>query len=174
MSLSSFGRAYYFPSRTVERALGRPKGKFTQHRRLDRLREILEKHPRGISLYDLALTGRARGDPDGAEGHLKEGLALAAEKGDETSADYYLEAMAGVAGQWADAERAVRLLAAARSMLEARGSGWLHAYVPRVPPGDAELVSRRSRMGDAAFQEAQAWGRSAGSRRAAQYALQQA
>src|SRR6185369_7121341 len=38
----------------VERARGRPKGKFTQHRRLDRLREILEKHPRGISLYDLA------------------------------------------------------------------------------------------------------------------------
>jgi predicted DNA-binding transcriptional regulator YafY len=33
---------------------GRPKGKFTQHRRLDRLREILERHPRGISLYDLA------------------------------------------------------------------------------------------------------------------------
>jgi hypothetical protein len=28
-------------------------------------------------------------------------------------------------------------------------------------------------MGDAAFQEAQAWGRSAGSRRAVQYALQQ-
>ena len=40
--------------RIVERARGRPKGKFTQHRRLDRLREILEKHPRGISLYDLA------------------------------------------------------------------------------------------------------------------------
>src|ERR1700761_2487045 len=38
----------------LERARGRPKGKFTQHRRLDRLREILEKHPRGISLYDLA------------------------------------------------------------------------------------------------------------------------
>lgn len=38
----------------MERARGRPKGKFTQHRRLDRLREILEKHPRGISLYDLA------------------------------------------------------------------------------------------------------------------------
>ena len=38
----------------MEKARGRPKGKFTQHRRLDRLREILEKHPRGISLYDLA------------------------------------------------------------------------------------------------------------------------
>lgn len=33
---------------------GRPSGKFTQHRRLDRAREILERHPRGISLYDLA------------------------------------------------------------------------------------------------------------------------
>ncbi|HLV64651.1 MAG TPA: transcriptional regulator [Polyangiaceae bacterium] len=35
-------------------ARGRPSGKFTQHRRLDRAREILERHPRGISLYELA------------------------------------------------------------------------------------------------------------------------
>lgn len=34
--------------------LGRPRGGFTQHRRLDRLRDLLEKHPRGLSLYDLA------------------------------------------------------------------------------------------------------------------------
>lgn len=33
---------------------GRPSGKFTQHRRLDRLREILERHPKGMSLYELA------------------------------------------------------------------------------------------------------------------------
>jgi predicted DNA-binding transcriptional regulator YafY len=33
---------------------GRPSGKFTQHRRLDRLREILARHPRGLSLYELA------------------------------------------------------------------------------------------------------------------------
>jgi predicted DNA-binding transcriptional regulator YafY len=33
---------------------GRPKGKFTQHRRLDKLREILTRHPKGISLYDMA------------------------------------------------------------------------------------------------------------------------
>lgn len=33
---------------------GRPKGKFTQHRRLDRLREILLRHPKGITLYDMA------------------------------------------------------------------------------------------------------------------------
>jgi predicted DNA-binding transcriptional regulator YafY len=34
--------------------LGRPRGRFTQHRRLDKLREILARHPRGLSLYELA------------------------------------------------------------------------------------------------------------------------
>jgi predicted ATPase len=126
-----------------------------------------------ISLYDLALARRAQGDPAGAEGHLKEGMALAARTGDETSVGYYLEAMAGVAGQRNDPERAVRLLAAARWMLEARGSGWLHAYVPRAAPGEADLAAWRSGLGDAAFEEAQAWGRSGGSGRAVDYALRQ-
>jgi predicted DNA-binding transcriptional regulator YafY len=39
----------------VERpSRGRPPGRFTQHRRLDRLREILARHPKGLSLYELA------------------------------------------------------------------------------------------------------------------------
>jgi len=33
---------------------GRPKGKFTQHRKMDRLRDILIKHPKGATLYDMA------------------------------------------------------------------------------------------------------------------------
>lgn len=33
---------------------GRPNGAFTQHRRLDRLRDILARHPRGLTLYELA------------------------------------------------------------------------------------------------------------------------
>jgi predicted DNA-binding transcriptional regulator YafY len=33
---------------------GRPPGRFTQHRRVDRLREILSRHPKGMSLYELA------------------------------------------------------------------------------------------------------------------------
>ena len=36
--------------------LGRPKGRFTQHRRLDRLREVLESAPLGLTLDDLAAT----------------------------------------------------------------------------------------------------------------------
>ena len=126
-----------------------------------------------VSLYDLALATRVQGDLAGAAGHLEEGLALAAEARDETSAAYYLEVLAAVAGQQDDPQRAVRLFAAARSILDARGSGWLHAFVPRVPPDDAVLAAWRSQMGDAAFEEAQAWGRSAGSKRAVEYALQQ-
>jgi predicted DNA-binding transcriptional regulator YafY len=38
----------------MDRPRGRPKGKFTQHRRLDKLRELLERHPRGLALSDLA------------------------------------------------------------------------------------------------------------------------
>jgi predicted ATPase/class 3 adenylate cyclase len=70
-----------------------------------------------ISLYDLALSSQAHGDLDGAAGHLKEGLALAAEAGDETSAAYYLEGLATVASQQDNPQRAVRLLTAARSLL---------------------------------------------------------
>ena len=127
-----------------------------------------------LSLYDLALARQAQGDLGGAAGHLQEGLALAAEAGDETSAAYYLEVLAAVAGQQDNPQRAVRLLAAARSILEASGSGWLHPYVPRARHDDAALDALRSRMSDAAFGEAQAWGRSAGSRRAVEHALQQA
>jgi tetratricopeptide (TPR) repeat protein len=125
-----------------------------------------------ISLYDLALARQAQGDLAGAAGHLKEGLALAAEAGDETSAAYYLEGLAAVAGHQDNPQRAVRLLAASRSLLEAKGSGWLHAVVPRVPHGDAVLEALRSRMGEAAFEEAQAWGASTGGRRAREYALE--
>jgi hypothetical protein len=85
-----------------------------------------------------------------------------------------VEVLAAVAGQQDNPQRAVRLLAAARSILDARGSGWLHAYQPRVPHDDAVLAALRSRMGDAAFEEAQAWGGSAGSKRAVEYALEQA
>ena len=66
----------------------------------------------------------------------------------------------------------MRLLAAAGSQLDASGSGWLPAYVPRAPHGDAVLAELRARLGDTAYEEARAWGGSIGSRRARQYALE--
>jgi predicted ATPase len=125
-----------------------------------------------ISLYDLGLARQAQGDLAAAAGHLKEGLAMTAEVGDETSCAYYLEALAAVAGQQDNPQRAVCLLAAARSQLEASGSGWLHAYVPRAPHDDAVLAALRARIGDAAYERARAWGGSIGSRQARQYALE--
>ena len=124
------------------------------------------------SLYDLALARQAQGDLAGAAGHLQEGLALAVQAGDETSAAYYLQVLAAVAGQQDNPRRAARLFAAARSILDASGSGWLHAFVPRVPPDGAVLAALRSRLGDAAFKEAEAWGESAGSKRAVEFALE--
>jgi hypothetical protein len=135
-------------------------------------RRARDRIPVLVSLYDLALSSQAQGDLAGAAANLKEGLAVAAEAGDETSAAYYLEALAAVAGEQDNPQRAVRLLSAARSQLEAGGSGWLHAYIPRAPHDDAVLAALRARIGDAAYQEAQAWGRSTGSRHATQYALE--
>jgi predicted DNA-binding transcriptional regulator YafY len=37
---------------------GRPTGRFTQHRRIDKLRELLESEPRGLTLEELATTLR--------------------------------------------------------------------------------------------------------------------
>jgi len=137
-------------------------------------RRTHDRIPLLISLYNLALATQAQADLASATGHLQKGLALAAEAGDETSAAYYLEVLASVAGQQDNPQRAVRLFAAARSILDASGSGWLHGFVPRAPHDDAVLGALRSRIGDATFQEAQAWGRSAGSKHAVEYALQQA
>ncbi|HMA94237.1 MAG TPA: WYL domain-containing protein [Polyangiaceae bacterium] len=49
---------------------GRPKGGFTQHRRLDRLRELLERRPKGMTLYELA--GALQVTPRTLRRYLKE------------------------------------------------------------------------------------------------------
>ncbi len=38
----------------MARSLGRPSGRFTQHRRLDLLKEVLARNPKGLSLYEMA------------------------------------------------------------------------------------------------------------------------
>ena len=124
-----------------------------------------------ISCYDLALSSQAGGELTGAAGFLQQGLSVAAEAGDQTSVAYYLENLAAVAGQQDNAQRAVRLLSAATAMLQANGSGWLHGYVPRVAHDDGVLAVLRSRLGEAAFAEAWAWGGSIGGRDAVDYAL---
>ncbi len=125
-----------------------------------------------VSLYDLALSSQAQGDLAGAAERLQEGVSQSAEAGDEPSVAYYLEALAAVAIRQDDLERAVRLLAAAGALLQAKGSGWLHALVPRAAHDDDLLAALHSRMGDAAFEQAWTRGQSLGGSRAIEYALQ--
>ena len=89
-----------------------------------------------ISLYNLAVSSHALGDLSGTAAHLAEGLSVAAEAGDETSAAYYLEGLAVMATPRINPQRAVHLLAAASALVEANGSGWLHAFLPRGTDGD--------------------------------------
>ncbi len=87
-----------------------------------------------VSLYDLALSSQAQGDLTDAAERLREGVSQSAEARDEPSVAYYLEALAAVARLQDNLERAVHLLAAAAALLQAKGSGWLHALVPRARP----------------------------------------
>jgi predicted ATPase len=127
-----------------------------------------------VSLYDLALSSQAQGDLAGAAEHLQEGVSQSAEARDEPSVAYYLEALAAVATRQDNLERAVRLLAAAGALLQAKGSGWLHALVPRAAHDDGLLAALRARMGDAAFEQAWTRGQSLGGSRAVEYALAEA
>ncbi|HUK68842.1 MAG TPA: NB-ARC domain-containing protein, partial [Streptosporangiaceae bacterium] len=127
-----------------------------------------------VSLYDVALSSQAQGDLAGAAERLQEGVSQSAEARDEPSVAYYLEALAAVAIRQDNPERAVHLLAAAGALLQAKGSGWLHALVPRAAHDDGLLAALRSRMGDAAFEQAWTRGQSLGGSRAVEYALAEA
>jgi predicted ATPase len=126
-----------------------------------------------VSLFDLALGLQALGDLAGAARRLQEGVSLSAEAGDEPTLAYYLEALATVAGLQDNPDRAVRLLAAADALLQAKGSGWLLALVPRAQLDEGVLAALRARIGDAAFEEAWTGGRALGSSRAVAYALEE-
>ena len=127
-----------------------------------------------VSLYDLALSSQAQGDLTGAAERLQEGVSQSAEARDEPSVAYYLEALAAVAIRQDNLERAVHLLAAAGALLQAKGSGWLHALVPRAAHDDGLLAALHSRMGDAAFEQAWTRGQSLGGSHAVEYALAEA
>ena len=141
---------------------------------LDAARSTPDRFTILISLYDLGLASQARGDLDGARGLLRQGLSLAAEAGDESAAAYYLEALAAIARQQDDPQRAAWLLAAAGAQLQASGSGWLHAYVPRAPHDHSVEAELRARMGDAAYEQAAAHGRSLTGARGIQQGLAEA
>ena len=103
---------------------------------------------------------------------LRRAAALLQGQNDREGEAEALHSLATIARLQGNAPRAVRLLAAARSLL-ARGSGWLHMWVPREPHGDDVMAAWRSCLGDAAFDEAWASGRSIDGRHAIELVLQE-
>jgi predicted ATPase len=134
-------------------------------------RRVPDRFPLLISLYDLALSSQARQDLAAAAELLREGLSVADDAGDESTAGYYLRRLAALARQREDPERAVRLFAAADAMLQAKGTGWLLAYVAAAPADHDVVPGLRSQMGDETFQQAWARGAAMGHQRAVAYAL---
>jgi hypothetical protein len=127
-----------------------------------------------VSVSNLAVSSQAMGDVSGAAGYLAEGLSLAAETGDGTSAAYYLEGLAVMTTSEDDPQRAVRLLGAASALLEDNGSGWLHAFLPHDTHADEARAALRARLGGQAFEAACAYGRSIAGGPAIEYALDSA
>src|SRR5215831_17455662 len=139
---------------------------------LEAARRVPDRFPLLISLYDLALSSQARGDLAGAAELLREGLSVASDAGDESCVGYYLQRLAALVAQREDPDRAVRLLAAADALLQAAGTGWLLAYVAGAPSEADALPELRSRLGEAAFQQAWAQGAAMGRQHAVEYARQ--
>ena len=122
-----------------------------------------------VSLYDMATYHQFEGRPADAVSLLREGLALCAETGDDTTGAYYLERISSVAASAGDLERAVRLRSASTSLLTTYGSGWLHAYIPR--PSHDEATALRRELEPDAFRRAWSWGNGIEQANAYAYAL---
>jgi non-specific serine/threonine protein kinase len=126
-------------------------------------REILAS-----SLMCLGLTTALQGEPERANSMLKEGLAI--DMVLEAKADLAedLEALATTAGVLGQHARAARLWGAAEALREATGAIWgLSERLVYEP----QLTAARSRLDQAAWEEAFAEGKTMGLERAVEYAL---
>ena len=73
---------------------------------------------------------------------------------------YFLEGLEVVAGKREEAERSARLSGAAEGLLEAVGAAVYNYYQPDRSLYERTVSAIRSRLGEAAFEAAQAEGRS--------------
>jgi predicted ATPase/DNA-binding CsgD family transcriptional regulator len=119
-------------------------------------------------LDNLGWAALLQGDHERAETFYEESLTLCKELGAKHVTSKSLEGVACVAGIRGEAERAARLFGAAEALLEAVG----HQH----PPEEAllrepYLATTRSRLDEAAWQEAWAEGRAMSMEQAIEYAL---
>jgi predicted ATPase/DNA-binding XRE family transcriptional regulator len=124
-----------------------------------------------IALYNLAQVNLARRDYNGAAAIFKEGIILSEQVRDQANLAYFVEGLAVVAGKREQAERSARLSGAAEGLLEAVGAAVYNYYQPDRSLHELTVSAARSRLGDAAFEEAWAEGQEMEFEQAVEYAL---
>jgi predicted ATPase/DNA-binding XRE family transcriptional regulator len=124
------------------------------------------------ALYNLAQVALARDDHDLAIRMLEEGVALSEEIGDQANLSYFLEGLAVVAGIEGDVEHSARLLGATERLLEEAGTSVYNYYKPDRSLYERTTANVRSRLGEEAFEEAWAEGRTMTFEQAVEYALE--
>jgi predicted ATPase/DNA-binding XRE family transcriptional regulator len=112
-----------------------------------------------IALYNLAQVALNRGDHEGAAALFEEGVTLSEQLRDRANLAYCLEGLAAIAGMWGQSERSARLLGAAERLHEAVGAPVYAYYEPDRSLYERTVAATRSRLGEEAFEEARAEGR---------------
>jgi predicted ATPase/DNA-binding XRE family transcriptional regulator len=141
---------------------------------LARARELGDRLGISDALYHLAQIAQARGDHGLAARRFEEAVTLSWEMGDQANLGYFLEGLAVVAGVRGEAERSARLFGAAERTLGDVEAPVYDVYGPNRSFYEQTLSATRSRMGEAAFEEACSAGREMDFDQAVKYALQNA
>jgi predicted ATPase/DNA-binding XRE family transcriptional regulator len=127
-----------------------------------------------MALYNLIKLAFASGDHASAGRMLKEGVALSARMGDRANLSYFMEGLAVVAGLRKDDLRSACLYGAAGRLLEEVGAPVYGYYQPDRSLYDRTVSAARSRLGNAAFEEARERGREMDFEQAVVYAVRDA
>jgi non-specific serine/threonine protein kinase len=124
-----------------------------------------------IALYNLAQVALSRGDHRRAATLFEEAVILSEQIGDRANVAYCLEGLAVVAGVRGETERCGRLIGAAESLHESVGVPVYVYYEPHRSLYERTTASVRSRLGEEAFEETRAEGRTMTLEQAVAYAL---
>jgi predicted ATPase/DNA-binding CsgD family transcriptional regulator len=124
------------------------------------------------ALDNLGWAALLRGDHEGAKPFYEESLVVSKELGDRAIASESLEGMACVSAVRGEASRAARLFGAAEGLQETLREAVALQHGPEEEAWrEPYLATARSRLGEAAWEEALAEGRARGLQEAIEYAL---
>jgi DNA-binding CsgD family transcriptional regulator len=123
------------------------------------------------ALDNLGWAALLQGEHERARNSYSESLVVCRELGDRMIASESLEGLACVAGANGKDERAVRLFGAAQALFEAVGSVAFQHTLEEAAWREPYRGAARSRLGEAAWEEALLQGRAMGLEEAIEYAL---